>query len=942
MLIEEEEMIKNQVSFGNIVEAKNVGQLLLNAAQQHSESKLLYCSAGGGAEFRESNYQELLTQAFRVLSGLRERDLRPSDKVLLSIEEADAFLPVFWACLLGGFVPCPLPPVAGTLEQSTVQYEKISQLLDQPLLVTSERLAAELSTVPRLIVTTVEELLNHSPARDLHDAVPEDLAVLMLTSGSTGHAKAVMLTHANLLTSMSAKNGYHELTSSDIALNWVGFDHVAALLECHLLPVSTGSSQVHVPPSVILDEPLEFLRMLSRYRATMTFTPNFLLGLINSMHDRIQPDDLFDLSRLRHIVSGGEAVPRTTGVTFLERFAGFGLRRDVLWPAFGMTETCAGSIYSREFPDADAGHEFAGVGTPVAALDVRVADQQDRALPDGHAGELQLRGAMVTPGYYRNVAATRAAFTPDGWFRTGDIGRLGNGRLTLIGRSKDNIVVNGVNYFSHDIETMLQQIPGVAPSYVAAFPTRPVGSETEQLVVAFHSQTRPGDDAALYRIITAVRNAVVMHWGFLPGLVLPLGREDFVKNSIGKISRAKLRTRLEAGEFDTIIHRGAELIRRRGGEYSPPRSETEQTLVDIYADIFSLSSNTISATVNFFDLGGTSLDLLRLRRSVTQRLSVPHLQTVDLLNAPTARTLGACIEDKTRRMTNDDYDPVVPMQQTGTQTPLFCVHGGAGEVLNLLDLAKYFAGVRPFYALRARGFTDGETPFVNYREMITSYTRAIRRRQPRGPYLLSGYSSGGVIAFAIARELESGGETVAFLGVFDCPPMIKPMVVGVDFSVMIAIHSLFLGLIDQKQSIELPDRLRGVPFSEQLKAVLDLAHSERIAELDLNLTRYSTWMMLIEKLNKIRAEYEPQGEIQSITVFHGTAAPPLPIFKEVPLSEAGDAWVARQHDWDKFAVQPVRYINIDGEHHTLAAPPHVGTFHARLRDEIDRSLGERD
>jgi acyl-CoA synthetase (AMP-forming)/AMP-acid ligase II/thioesterase domain-containing protein/acyl carrier protein len=798
--------------------------------------------------------------------------------------------------------------------------------------------------LPGLTLATVKSLSNHGPSSNLYDAGPADLAVLMLTSGSTGQAKAVMLTHANLLASMSAKNLYHRLTSSDIVLNWVSFDHVAALLECHLLPVSTGSSQVHVPSSVILDEPLEFVRLISRHQVTMTFTPNFLLGMINSAHDRLSRDDVLDLSRLRHIISGGEAVPYATGTAFLERFARFGLRHNTLWPAFGMTETCAGSIYSCEFPDVDSGHEFASVGTPVKALDIRVADQQDHAMPDGQAGELQLRGPVVTPGYYGDEEATHAAFTSDGWFRTGDIGRLYNGRLMLVGRSKDNIIVNGVNYFSHDIETALQQLDGVTPSYVAAFPTRPDGSDTEQLVIAFHPKTPPGDDSALYRVITAVRNTVVMHWGFRPALILPLAREEFAKNSLGKISRTKLRARLEAGEFDSATHRSAELIRRHMGDYSLPRTKTEQTVAQIYAEILGICPNTVSATANFFDLGGTSLDLLRLRGSVTKRLNVPGLQTIDLLTAPTARALAAYLHknpaDKLK--TNDDYDPIIPMQQSGTRTPLFCVHPGAGEVLVLLDMAKYFAGDRPFYALRARGFTEGETPFASHHEMITTYTRAIRDRQPHGPYALAGYSSGGIIAFAIARELQSQGERVSFLSGFDFPPILKPLLVGLDFSVTISVLSYFLGLIDEEQSRELPRKLRGVPLRQQLKTVMDLASVKRLAELDLDLEKFKTWMTLADKLKKTRAEYEPNGTVQSMTIFHGTAPPPLPVFNDMPPSEAEQTWLARLHDWDKFTVQPVRYIKLPGEHHSLTAPPHVVTFQALLRHEIDRCLGDGD
>ncbi|MBM9438475.1 non-ribosomal peptide synthetase [Actinacidiphila bryophytorum] len=924
-------------------EARNVGQLLLRAAARYPESGLYYRGTGSSAEFRRSSYPELLDQALRLLSGLRGLGLRPRDRVLLLMDDAEAFLPGFWACVLGGFVPCPLPPAAGNVEQAAAHHRHVHRLLGGPLLVTGERLAAEVPQVPGLTVATVEALADHDRASDVYEAEPEDLAVLMLTSGSTGQAKAVMLTHANLLASMRAKNGFHELGASDTVLNWVGFDHVAALLECHLLPLSTGSSQLHVPSSHILDEPLEFLRLISRHHVTVTFTPNFLLGLVNSARHRMPAGEALDLSRLRHIVSGGEAVPYTTGTAFLERFAPFGLRRDVLWPAFGMTETCAGSIYSLGFPDADAGQEFASVGLPVAALDVRVADAQDRALPDGRAGEVQLRGPMITPGYYHNEEATSSSRTADGWFRTGDIGRLRDGRLTLVGRSKDNIIVNGVNYFSHEIETALEELDHVTPSFVAAFPTRPEGSDTEQLVVAFHPRTRPGDDTALYDAMTAVRAAVVMHWGFRPALVLPLAREEFVKNSLGKISRAKLRARLEAGEFDDVTRATVEVIRQHMGDYSPPRTDNERALVRIYGETLDVSPSSVSATANFFDLGGTSLDLLRLRGSITQRLNVPGLQTIDLLNAPTVRALAGYLDENPAGTvkTDDGYDPIVPMQQGGTKTPLFCVHPGAGEVLVLLDLARHFAGDRPFHALRARGFTSGETPFTSHGEMIAAYTRAIQDRQPHGPYALAGYSSGGLIAFAIAQELQSRGEQVAFLGGFDFPPVLTPLLVGLDFSVTVSVLSHFLGLLDKEQSEELPGKLRELPLEQQLQTVMDLAPRKRLAELDLDLQKFTVWMTLADKLKKIRAEYELSGTVPSMTVFHGTTPPPLPVFHGMPAAQAERTWLDRLHGWDRFtAGGAARYVKVPGEHHTLTAPPHVAVFQALLRQEIDRSMGE--
>lgn len=458
-----------------VTRTRTIVDLLCDAARDHTESGLRYPRGADDQDAPLQSYSGLLDEARSVLTGLRERGLAPGDKVVLLLEKPREFLAAFWACQLGGFVPCPMAALGGDPERWAAQLTHVDTLLGQPLIVTSATLAAELPRVEGLSVVPLEDLRAEHLADSFHEADPKDDAVLVLTSGSTGNSKAVMLSHANLLASMAAKNGYHGLTAQDISLNWVSFDHVAALLECHLLPLYAGSTQLHVEAPVVLQEPLNFLRIISGFGVTMTFTPNFLLGLINPQADRLDEEngDEIDLSRLRHVISGGEAVVRTTGETFLSRFAPYGLRADALWPAFGMSETCAGSIYSVDFPAADQGQEFANLGQPVEGLRIRVADEAHRELPAGAVGELQLNGPMITAGYYNNEQATQDAFTPDGWFRSGDLGRIDDGRLTLVGRTKDSVIVNGVNYFSHDIETLLEGLDDVAPSLSPPSPPAP-------------------------------------------------------------------------------------------------------------------------------------------------------------------------------------------------------------------------------------------------------------------------------------------------------------------------------------------------------------------------------------------------------------------------------------------------------------------------------------
>ncbi|MEV5596388.1 non-ribosomal peptide synthetase [Streptomyces sp. NPDC052496] len=935
--------------------------LLLNAAD-HGPASGVLCLADDGADTAPLlTYPELLQAASRMTGALRSAGLRPGDRVALLLERAEDFIPAFWGCVLGGYVPCPLVPLRTDTERWAAQLTHVNTLLDGPLLVTTARLKGELPAVPGLAVACVEDLASAEPATDFHRAAPEDLALLVLTSGSTGAAKAVMLTHGNLLASMRGKNGHHELRSGDTTLNWISFDHVAALLECHLLPLSVGATQIHIGPEAILEDPLRFIRLIDAHRVTVTFTPNFLLGYINSALERPPADFAPDLSCLRHIVSGGEAVVCATGLTFLDRLAPYGLSRGAVWPAFGMTETCAGSVYSREFPAVDAGQEFASLGTAVRGLELRTVDDDDVPLTDGTAGELQLRGPMVCTGYYNNDAATRQAFTDDGWFRTGDLGTLADGRLTLVGRSKDSIIVNGVNYFSHDLETVLEQLDGVEPSYVAAFPTRRPGSDTEQLVVAFApsapldallpgaegaddrtedaddrtgaagDRTEPADDRAeaeLHRLLVAIRGSIVLHWGFRPTLLLPLPADAFPKTSLGKIQRALLRKRLESGELSAYERQVAELTERRTGGHTAPEGDTETTLAKIYAGLFDADPDTLSATASFFELGGTSLDILRLKSQVERTFGIANLPVLDILRAPSVRALAQRL-DAGQAAGPAAYDPLVPLQTTGSKTPLFCVHPGVGEVLVFVNLAAYFTQERPFYALRARGFNAGESYFTEFDEMVQCYVRAIRERQPHGPYAVAGYSYGGAVAFEIAKTLEAQGERVDFVGIFNLPPHIKPRMEELDFIEGAVNLAFFLDLIDKEQSERLPAELRALPAGrDPLEALLSYAPAGRLAELDLDLPAFAAWAELAQSLLSMGRTYEPGGSVERLTVFYA-----------IPIRGTKEDWLNLQlKKWDGFSRSPVTYIDVPGEHYTLMGHQHVAAFQDILRRELDQAL----
>ncbi|MBO8184115.1 non-ribosomal peptide synthetase [Streptomyces spirodelae] len=878
------------------------------------------------------SYADLWESACRIAQGLRGYGAAPGDRALLAANDPESFVRAFWGCVLSGVVPCPFTPPADS-SRAYEQLDHLRTLLGEPLVVAPKAVGGELPDVGLRTVTTEELSQTAAEHEQHHRPAPDDLALLMLTSGSTGSSKAVRLTHANLLAAQAGKAGALDLGPDDTTMNWISADHIAAI-EAHLLPMVNGADQVVATPATVLADPLEFLRLLTAHRVRLTFTPNFLFGQINqTLAKAPAPHREVDLSQVRYIISGGEATVTATVWVFLDALARYGLRADVIVPAFGMTETCAGSVFNREFAARDMDTEFPPLGRPVRGLRIRIVDGGGKVLSSTDEpgatdpGEVQLRGTMVTDGYFGNDRATAEAFTSDGWFRTGDLGRLDSeGRLSLVGRTKDSIIVNGVNYYSHDLEAVLDGLDEVRRGQVAAFPIRPDGADSEQLAIAFTPAGDLADDVTVYRAIVAIRSSTVMHWGFRPQLILPLAAEEIPRGNLGKVQRSRLRAAVEDGGLGAAARRADEVSARFLGAHVAPEGDAETTLAAIYARVLNVSR--VPATASFFDLGGTSLDVLRLKSQIQAGFGMDDVPMSTLLQAPTVRALAVRLTAG-RAEGDSAYDPLVPLQVTGEGTPLFCVHPGLGEVLVFVNLAKYFTGERPFYALRARGFGQGETHFESFADMVSTYVAAIRRAQPEGPYAVAGYSYGGAVAFEIAKRLEAEGDRVDFVGVFNLPPRISDRMNEITFTDGAINLALFLELINHADIEELTGTLRPLPEADQLAYLIDHAPERRLTELDLTLERFTNWVHLAQNMVHLGRTYEPSGSVGQVRVFYCT-----------PLRGSKQEWLDNQlRHWDEFTRHPNAYIEVDGEHYTLMSPQHVQTFQATLRRELARALG---
>jgi acyl transferase domain-containing protein/acyl-CoA synthetase (AMP-forming)/AMP-acid ligase II/acyl carrier protein/phospholipid N-methyltransferase len=571
----------------------------------------------GAEKDRSQSYAELLDEALRILGGLRERGLGRGDAVVFQLELASDFVPLLWACLVGGHVAVPVAvaPVFSADNAGARKLHNIWTLMQRPLVVTDAANAAVLGASTDLAITnlaSIDDLRACEPLAELPAIVPEDTALVLFTSGSTGQPKGVVLDHRNILAMAAGTAQMNGFGADDVALNWMPLDHVGAIVFLSILPVWLGASQIHVPTRLIVEKPLLWLALIERYRGSISWAPNFAFDLVNQYAgDLAEPR--FDLSSMRFLVNAGEQVAAPTARRFLEILESQKLPVDALRPAFGMSETCSGVTWSGGLTREQLQGErpYVSLGGPIPGAEIRITGENGEILRESEIGQLELRGASVTSGYFENPAVNTEAFTSDGWFRSGDLGFIEDGELHVTGRAKEELIVNGRNFPTHEIEAAVEAVAGVAVSYTCAFSVRAGAQATEALVVTFVAES--ADEAGWPDLVSRIRRELVQNVGIAPAHLIPLAREDVPRTGIGKIQRSKLKDAFERGDFAEIAARFSRSP-ASASSADAPVSEIEAQVAEIWRTVLGVEA--VGRNDNFFDLGGHSLALIKMHARI--------------------------------------------------------------------------------------------------------------------------------------------------------------------------------------------------------------------------------------------------------------------------------------------------------------------------------------
>ncbi len=300
---------------------------LVSTLQNAAETDSLIHFLNDSGEKSSLTYAELLRQAQRISATLQFRGVTPGDPIVIQIADPRQMLLAFWGIVFAGAVPLPLPQPAilKPTHSGARRLSAASQLLGNPVVVTtrsnSQDVTEFLGPASSARVMSIESLFGSDPAEPpLSQPRQGDVAILLMTSGSSGKPKLVSHTHRSLLSRSASTCQQHAFDQRDVSLNWMPLDHVGGLIMFHLRDVFAACSQVQVPTQYVLSDPLRWIDLLDEYQATATWAPNFAFALVV---DRLgnQHHSSWDLHRLRFLLNGGEEISPSTASAFVEALA---------------------------------------------------------------------------------------------------------------------------------------------------------------------------------------------------------------------------------------------------------------------------------------------------------------------------------------------------------------------------------------------------------------------------------------------------------------------------------------------------------------------------------------------------------------------------------------------------------------------------------------------
>jgi len=669
-------------------------------------------------------YGELNAKANRLANYLRVSGVQPESCVGIFLDRSLDLIVGLLGILKAGAAYIPMDP--------SFPPERLAWIMEDggiSFLVTDTRLLQDLprSGMKTVCVDADWKAIERTASDDPSVALSaSSLAYIIYTSGSTGKPKGVMIEHrsvVNFLVSMQEEPGLDE-NDVLVAVTTISFD--IAGLEI-FLPLISGARLVVAHRNEVVDGSALLERIFSSGATVMQATPATWKLMLEAGWERTP-----DLKML----CGGEPLPRELANRMLQCGA-------ELWNMYGPTETTIWSSLERVV----AGSDPVLIGRPIANTQLYIVDEHLEPVPPGVIGELLIAGDGLARGYRNRPDLTEERFIEVSFldpgtraYRTGDLARFHpDGRVEVLGRTDHQVKLRGYRIELGEIEKVLSQHEAVKDAVVVT----QEDEDGNKRLVAYcipvpGGRLRPGELAQFLQ-------------RKLPDYMVPscfVEMEAFPLTPNGKIDRK-------------AFPRPEGIALEAGPHFVEPEGSLELQLAEIWKK--ALKKPAIGANDNFFDLGGHSLLAAQVFAQMDRQMGV-KLPLALLFQAPTIRQLAASIQQRSRKCS---WKSLTPIQPRGDRPPIFLVHGAEGDVLLYKNLARNLGNNQPVYGLQSRSLDGREGAQTTIEEMAAQYREEIQALQPKGPYFLGGYCSGGTIALEIAQQLQRTGESVALLAMLE-------------------------------------------------------------------------------------------------------------------------------------------------------------------------------
>ncbi|PZR20935.1 MAG: hypothetical protein DI539_09395 [Flavobacterium psychrophilum] len=633
------------------------------------------------------SYKELFHESTTVGTRLNNAGIQSGELAILQFEDNREFIVTFWACILKQIIPVPLAWAQNEeSKRKLINVWKTSgfvRILTSPSLINrinnltlEESEFTEDKYLQSLVAVDFSSSVDGSTGIEDKEAQPDDVAFVQFSSGSTGNPKGVMLTHKNVITNVLDIIKRSGLSEDDKLLNWMPLTHDMGLIGFHLTALSCGTSQFIIPTSVFIRNPMLWMSSANKHRITVTYSPNFGYQYFLLNYEDVR-NSSWNLSSLRIIYNGAESISHLLCEKFHHHLKKYGLSETAILPAYGLAEASVAlalsspggqlkcitlnrnklDIGQKVIPDSN-GATFVEIGTPLDSCQLLIVDNDGNELPSNTIGHIVAKGNNLSQGYLNNTTDTSNLYTSNLWLKTGDLGFISEGRLTVTGRFKNLLIHNGQNFYPADIERVLSVIPECDQGKVAV--TDNGNSNGQDRIVVF--VLYKGSISNFLPIATRVKEILLTHFGFSDTIVIPIKR--IPKTTSGKVQHFKLREQYIHGFYETEQRQ----TEARLQVTVPPVSEYEisSKLTTIVRDV---TGQHVPLDSSFFEIGLSSMQLFALSAKLKDSFG-QGIAIVELFRNSSIRALSKIISSNNAtppaaidNATNSRQYPVSPSQQ---------------------------------------------------------------------------------------------------------------------------------------------------------------------------------------------------------------------------------------------------------------------------------------